>query len=220
MCGRFVLKSSAPLIAQEFHAREPLFNIKQSYNIAPSQNVYIVVNDGENKVKQCRWGFIPFWSKDQSVGYKMINARAETITTKRSFCSAFRKNRCIIAADGFYEWRIKGKKRSPFFIRLKSGKPLGLAGIFNQWKSPEGEKLCTCTIVTTVANELIQEIHHRMPVIIPKERQELWLDPEVQDEREVLPLLRPYPFKKMEMYEVSLQVNSPVNNSPENIRPL
>lgn len=220
MCGRFVLQSTAPLIAQEFHIQEPLFNLKQSYNIAPSQNVYIVVNDGGKKVTQCRWGFIPFWSKDQSIGYKMINARAETITTKRSFRSAFKKYRCLILADGFYEWRIKEKRKSPFFIRLKSGKPIGLAGIFNHWKSPEGEELCTCTIVTTAANELIQEIHHRMPVIIPKEKQDLWLNPAVQDEGAVLPLLSPYPFKEMEMYEVSLQVNSPRNNSAENIRPL
>jgi putative SOS response-associated peptidase YedK len=220
MCGRFVLKSPASLIARGFNIQQPLFNLKQSYNIAPSQNIYIIVNDGVGKLKQCRWGFVPLWSKDRSIGYRMINARAETITTKRSFRSAFRKNRCIIVADGFYEWRKKEKAKSPFFIRLKSGKPFGLAGIFNRWKSPEGEDLCTCSIVTTVANELVQEIHHRMPVIIPKERQQLWLDPSVQDEMKVLPLLQPYPFKDMELYEVSTQVNSPGNNSPENIRPL
>jgi putative SOS response-associated peptidase YedK len=220
MCGRFILDSPEPLIAREFRIQKPAFNLKQSYNIAPSQTVYIILNDGKKKVVPCRWGFIPSWSQDQSVGYKMINARAETIVTKRSFRTAFRKHRCLIITNGFYEWRIKQSVKSPFFIRLKSGKPFGLAGIYNYWTPQDAEGFCTCAIITTAANEQIKAIHDRMPVIIPSERHDFWLDPHDHDENELVSLLKPYPPGTMEMYEVSSRVNTPRNNSSDNIKPI
>jgi putative SOS response-associated peptidase YedK len=220
MCGRFVLESPASLIAQEFRIQKPTVNLKKSYNIAPSQSVHIVINDGEKRMVKCRWGFVPSWSKDVSVGYKMINARAETINAKSSFKFAFRKHRCLIITDGFYEWRKRGRAKSPFFIHLKSGKPFGLAGIYNHRTPPEGEGFCTCTIITTEANELLQEIHHRMPVIISRDKYDRWLDPAMLDENTVLSFLNPYPSEEMEMHEVSSRVNSPRNNSAENIKPV
>lgn len=220
MCGRFILESPFELIAHEFDIRMPAFNLKQSYNIAPSQNIHILINDGERRIATCRWGYIPSWAKDASIGYKMINARTETITTKKSFRNAFRKRRCLIITDGFYEWRIKGAAKAPFFVRLKSGKPFGLAGLYNHWRSPEGEELCTCTIITTEANEMLQEIHNRMPVIIEKQRYDYWLDSAVNDEKNLLSLLKPFPPEEMECYEVSTRVNTPKNNSPDNIKPI
>lgn len=220
MCGRFILGSPFELIAHEFDIRMPAYNLKQNFNIAPSQNIHILINDGERRIVACRWGYIPSWAKDASIGYKMINARAETITTKKSFRNAFRKRRCLIITDGFYEWRMKGSAKAPFFIRLKSGKPFGLAGLYNHWRSPVGEEHCTCTIITTEANEMLQEIHNRMPVIIERQQYDYWLDPAVSDERNLLALLKPFPPEEMECYEVSPRVNTPKNNSPDNIKPI
>jgi putative SOS response-associated peptidase YedK len=220
MCGRFILESTFELIAHEFGIRMTAINLKQSFNIAPSQNIHILINDGERRIATCRWGYIPSWAKDAAIGYKMINARAETITTKKSFRNAFLKRRCFIITDGFYEWRIKGAAKAPFFIRLKSGKPFGLAGLYNHWTSPQGQELCTCAIITTEANEMLQEIHNRMPVIIAKHRYDFWLDPSVNHEKELLSLLKPFPHEEMECYEVSPRVNIPTNNSPENIKPI
>jgi putative SOS response-associated peptidase YedK len=220
MCGRFVIGSPAPLIAEEFRLPQFTINIRQSFNITPSQDIPIVIHDGKKRIVTCKWGFIPSWAKNPSTGYTMINARSETITVKRSFVSAFKKHRCLVLADGFYEWSVTGKRKTPFFIHLKSRRPFGFAGLYNHWKSGDGEEILTCTIITTGANELIQGIHQRMPVIIPSESHDLWLDPGVQEEEKLLPLLRPYPHEEMEMYEVSTRVNSPKNNSRDNIQPL
>lgn len=197
------------------------FDIKPNYNIAPGQDIVIVIKDqGKNRLILSRWGFIPSWSKDPSIGYKMINARSETITEKSAFKTSFEKSRCLIVADGFYEWRREGRVKIPVFIRLKSGRPFAFAGIYNNWTSPEGKEITTTTIITTKANELLESVHDRMPVITPENRQDLWLDPEVNDKKMLTPLLKPYPSSEMEYYEVSSRVNSPKNNFPENIRPI
>lgn len=219
MCGRFVTDSNISVIKKLFNIKEVLSDIAPSYNIAPSQNVAVVVKDEVNKLMTCRWGFIPSWSKDESVGYKLINARAETVAVKPMFTAAFEKHRCLVVADGFYEWRKEDKVKTPVYIHLKSGEPFGLAGLYNVWTSPEGKHICTCTIITTDANDLIEPIHNRMPVIIPRDRQELWLDTETGDKTELLSLLKPYPSKELELYDVSTKVNSPKFNSPECIRP-
>jgi putative SOS response-associated peptidase YedK len=220
MCGRFVLASTFPAIAQEYNIDLTPSEFNPSYNIAPGQNIFLIIHDKSLRLIQCRWGFVPAWSNDHSVGYKMINARAETVSEKPAFKSAFKKHRCLIVADGFYEWRKKDKRKFPVYIHLKSGKPFGLAGLYNSWASQEGEQICTCTIITTRANTLLEPIHNRMPVIIPKEKQDLWLDPEVQDKTIVLPLLEPYPSDEMKAYEVSPRVNSAGYNSPKNIKPI
>lgn len=220
MCGRIVLASDFSSIAREFNVDLTPPELTPSYNIAPGQDIILIIHDKVHRLIQCRWGFVPTWSNDPSAGYKMINARAETVAEKPAFKSAFKKHRCLIVADGFYEWRKKDKRKFPVYIHLKSGKPFGLAGLYNSWASPERKQICTCTIITTRTNTLLEPIHNRMPVIIPKEKQDLWLNPDVQDKTIVLPLLEPYPSDEMKVYEVSPRVNSAGYNSPENIKPI
>jgi putative SOS response-associated peptidase YedK len=173
MCGRFALSSTSSSISKEFGLEQALFSIQPSYNIAPSQPIIIIANEGEKKLLQCRWGFIPNWAKDPSIGHKMINARAETIAEKPSFREAFKNHRCLIPSDGFFEWRKEKGGKVPLFIHLKNGKPFSFAGLYSIWASPEGKELSTCTIITTTANKLLEPIHDRMPVIIPKENREV-----------------------------------------------
>jgi putative SOS response-associated peptidase YedK len=211
MCGRFTQSQSVPRIAQEFGVAEISCDLGPSYNIAPTQKVAVVITDGVKKLVPVRWGLVPSWAKDITVGSKMINARAETITEKASYRNAFKKRRCLVVADGFYEWQNVGDSKRPVYIRLKSGKPFGFAGLYEVWKSPEGEEVTTCTIITTEANELMSPIHARMPVIIPRQDEDLWLSPETKDPSR---LLKPYPAEQMEAYPVSKRVNSPKSNSP------
>jgi putative SOS response-associated peptidase YedK len=150
----------------------------------------------------------------------MINARAETLNEKPSFKTTFKKRRCLIVADGFYEWRKDRKVKTPVYFRLKSKGPFGFAGLYDVWTSPEGKQISTCTIITTGPNELMEPIHNRMPVIIPKAQETLWLDSALQDEKLLFPMLKPYDSQEMEVYDVSQIVNSPRNNSPECIKPV
>ena len=218
MCGRFVRYSSIHELAVEFSADEPPFDLPPSYNVAPSQDVLIITNHGEKRFSSCRWGFLPSWAKDPKIGYRMINARAETVADKPSFRGAFMSKRILVAADGFYEWQKKGAAKTPFFIGLKSGRPFGFAGLLNVWVSPEGKQICTCTVLTTEANSLVEPVHDRMPVIIRKEDEDIWLDPSLQDKARLASLLRPYAPDTMDCYEVSEFVNSPSHNSPECIK--
>lgn len=211
MCGRFTQSQSIPWIAQEFGIAEVSCDLGPSYNIAPTQKVAVVVTDGVKKLVSVRWGLVPSWAKDISIGSKMINARAETITEKASYKNAFKKRRCLVVADGFYEWQNVGDSKRPVYIRLKSGKPFGFAGLYEVWKPQEGDAITTCTIITTEANELMVPIHARMPVIIPRQHEDLWLNPETEAPGW---LLKPYPAEEMEAYPVSKRVNSPKNNSP------
>jgi putative SOS response-associated peptidase YedK len=221
MCGRFEIHSTLDIIARIFQISNLIFDVKPNYNIAPSQDVAVVTNDGRKNIfKACRWGFVPSWSKELKTGYRMINARAETVAVNRTFRDAFLNTRCLVPADGFFHWKKEGKTKSPFYIRLKSGNPMGLAGLYNNWRSPEGEEVCTFTIITTDANDLLSSIHPRMPVIIPEEDHRLWLDPAVHDEEALLALLRPYPSDEMEYYPVTPKVNSFKYNDPENIKPV
>src|SRR5215212_12176855 len=219
MCGRFTQSQSIPWIAQEFGIAEVSCDLGPSYNIAPTQKVAVVVTDGVKKLVPVRWGLVPSWAKDISVGSKMINARAETITEKASYKNAFKKRRCLVVADGFYEWQNVGDSKRPVYIRLKSGKPFGFAGLYEVWHSPEDEELVSCAIITTEANELMRPIHERMPVIIPKVREDEWLNPATEDKALLLELLKPYPASEMEAYPVSKRVNSPQNNSADCIKP-
>jgi len=222
MCGRFVQVSPFHVVAETFGIPEGAAELHPRYNVSPGQSVLTVIRPaGEkaNRLAWFRWGLVPSWSKDPSIGNRMINARAETVAEKPGFKRAFQKRRCLVAADGFYEWRRTGKTRSPFYVRLRTGEPMGLAGLYEIWAAPGGETLETCTIITTRANALLEAVHDRMPVIIPRDRQALWLDPERRDAESLAGLLEPYPPGGMEMYEVSRAVNSPQNDSPELIRP-
>jgi putative SOS response-associated peptidase YedK len=195
-------------------------NARPSYNIAPSQEVATVNDVGERQLLSCRWGFIPTWAKDPSIGNKLINARSETVSIKPAFRHAFKTHRCLIVANGFYEWENRGGRKYPVYIRLKSKEPFGFAGLYNVWESSEGHAISTCVIITAQANDLIQPIHERMPVILPEEKEDFWLDPANEDKQGLLSVLAPYPSQEIELYPVSPQVNSPNNNSPRNIEPI
>ena len=198
MCGRFFLITDLAKIAEEFGAGRILADFKPDRNIAPGRYIPVLINqNGQNILASLRWGLIPSWSKDVSIGNKMINARAETIAVKPSFKNAFQKRRCLIPVDGFYEWQKSGKMKKPFSLSLKSGKPFGLAGLYETWISPEKKPIHTCTIITTEANELIQSIHDRMPVIVSKECYNFWMDPANRDQAGLLAVLKPYPAGEM-----------------------
>jgi putative SOS response-associated peptidase YedK len=220
MCGRFVQFSLFPLLKKEFSLKfGEGIPLSPSYNIAPTQDVPVVVNEEGNRLITCRWGLIPPWAKDASIGNRMINARAETLGEKPSFKGPFKKHRCLIVADGFYEWNKTESGKTPVYITMKDGRPFGFAGLYSDWTSPEGDSIRTCTIVTTEPNELLEPIHNRMPVIIIPDDRDRWLDPDEQDPSKLTPLLAPYPSSELDAWEVSRSVNSPANNGPENIRP-
>jgi putative SOS response-associated peptidase YedK len=222
MCGRFTLTATVDQLIDrfdiEFFLQEEEYN--PSYNVAPSQSVLAVINDGaRNKMGFLRWGLIPPWAKDMSIGYKMINARAETLIDKPSFRNAYKKKRCLIVADSFYEWkRLDSKTKIPMRIKLKSNELFSMAGLWENWKSPEGKSIYSCSVITTSPNELVQDIHDRMPVILNPEYEKYWLDPSITDTTKLNPLLKPLDHTLMEAYEVSPLVNSPKNNSIELIQ--
>jgi len=298
MCGRFTQKSERKIITEEFYIQEFLSDVYISYNIAPGQNAGVVISDSVKKYAQFRWGLVPFWADDPKIGYRMINARAETVAEKPSFRRAFVKRRCLIPADGFYEWKKEGAYKTPFFITHRSGRPMSFAGLWEMWrpkethekgksagneeparldtpppdnrksrglnaavynqnteawgkerqkkglsatdsnmqgdlfsaetgptsnKSPDSTlntSLDTFTIITTNANDKMRELHDRMPVVIPPDRRNEWLDPDNEDAPHLLELLVPIPSCEIDFYEVSRMVNSPKNNSPECIQPI
>lgn len=220
MCGRFTLATDLKALQSAFDISHTSADLSPSYNIAPTHRIAVVVQrQGSNSLELMRWGLVPAWSKDMKMGSKMINARAETIADKPSFKRLLRNQRCLILADGFYEWREDTGRKTPMFIRLKSKEPFGFAGLYDTWTSPEGEAVNTCTIITTSANELMRPFHHRMPVILPREAQARWLDPAFGDIPELVQLLRQYPADAMEAYPVSPLVNSPRHNSAECVEP-
>jgi putative SOS response-associated peptidase YedK len=218
MCGRFEIHSALEIIAKIFGIDAVAFDYRPNYNVTPGQEVLIVVGDGKRRLALSRWGFLPSWAKDLTDGYKMINARAETAAEKPSFRQAFQNQRCLVVADGFYEWKKEGAAKKPYYVRLRSGRPFAFAGLYNLWKSPGGEEIRTCTIITTDANELIRPIHDRMPVIAPPDRYDIWLDEKVQEKAVLQTVLKPYPSGDLDLYAVTPKVNSPKNNSPENIQ--
>jgi len=222
MCGRFTLTAGLDRIEERFSFRRAAnFSFAPHYNIAPSQPVLTVMNDGtERRAGLLRWGLIPSWAKEESIGNRMINARAETLAEKPSFRRALQKRRCLVIADGFYEWKTEGKRKTPMFITLKSREPFGFAGLWETWKAPNGEAVHSCTIITTTPNTLMESIHNRMPVILSRKAEASWLDRTVDDPQTLLPLLVPYPDKEMSAYEVSLLVNSPRNDVPACIEPV
>ena len=222
MCGRFTLTVSPDQLEQAFPGLTIAGQAPQPrYNIAPSQPVAAIPNDGKFRLDYFSWGLVPFWAKDPNIGNRMINARAETAHEKPSFRAAFRYRRCLIPADGFYEWKkTPGQKtKIPMYIRLKSGKPFALAGLWEDWNSPDGSNILSCTILTTEPNELVGEIHNRMPVMLPPAAYDLWLTPGEADARQLKALLKPYPASEMDAYAVSTLVNNPVNDQPACITP-
>jgi putative SOS response-associated peptidase YedK len=208
MCGRFVLLTDLSQIVRAFGIDEIACDYRPRDNISPGQEVAAVIHDGRNRLVGYRWGLIPAWAKDPSIGRKMFNARAETVAEKPSFRDAFQKRRCLIPADGFYEWQRSEKGKKPFRISLKTGEPFALAGLYETWVSPEKRSVHTCTIITTEPNELLRPIHDRMPAIVSKGREALWLAPGRRDSRERLSLLGPYPAGEMALSEATLPITA------------
>lgn len=206
MCGRFVLLTDLSVIAETFNIEEVACDYQRGNNISPGQLVTAVVRDGKNRLVNFRWGLIPSWAKDPSIGSRMFNARAETVSEKPSFRSAFKRRRCLIVADGFYEWQKLEKGKIPFYFSLKSGRPFGFAGLYESWLSPDHQQIQTCTIITTDSNDLITPVHDRMPVILPHESASIWINPENQNKEELLSLLKPYPAEDMKMEEVNTRL--------------
>lgn len=219
MCGRFTLTLSAAEIEARYGVSVPV-GYKPRYNVAPTQEILALLADGQSRrLDVFRWGLIPHWAKDAKIGNKLINARAETLFEKPSFRDAVKKRRCLVIADGFYEWRETERgKKTPVYVRFKSQKPFGFAGLWEFWNSPEGQTIRTCTIVTTEPNELLKPIHNRMPVIVPRELEELWLDPSPKAQEELECVLRPYRIEELELFDVSPLVNLPSNDGPECIQ--
>jgi putative SOS response-associated peptidase YedK len=221
MCGRFTLFVDPRELMELLPGIEPPLEWTPRYNIAPTQPVAVVANNGQNRVEFFRWGLVPSWAKDPGIGNRMINARGETLAEKPSFRNAYRRRRCLVLADGFYEWRKEpGRKtKTPMYIQLKSGKPFGFAGLWESWRSPQDETLLTCTIITTSPNALVADIHNRMPVILDRAAYELWLDPAEQSPDKLDPWLKPYPAGEMVAHPVSTLVNSPANDVPACVVP-
>ena len=202
MCGRFILLTDLSVIVESFRIGQVAAEYKTGSNIAPGRQISAVIRDEDvNKLVDFRWGLIPSWAKDPSIGNRMFNARAETIAEKPSFREAFKRRRCLIVADGFYEWQKMEKGKKPFLFSLRSAGPFGFAGLYETWMSPENKPVKTCTIITTDANDLLKPIHDRMPVIVPKDKEALWMDPGVPDPRELAAILKTYPAEAMQMAE-------------------
>ncbi len=216
MCGRYTLKTNGSRVASLFE----LFNepeLEARYNIAPTQQIPVVLEesyaDGRT-LEMMHWGLIPSWADDPSIGARTINARAETVAEKPSYRSAFKRRRCLVVADGFYEWKKTADGKQPYYLRLGSGEPFGFAGLWESWSMEGGEELRSATIITTEPNEVAAEVHNRMPVILPRDLYDAWLDPDNDDRKELLSMLSPYPAGEMETYPVSKRVNRPANDEP------
>ncbi len=222
MCGRYTLATQLDLLADRFGADPGPVRHTPRYNIAPGQVVPIVMIDSKPQIAMMRWGLVPYWAKDESIGYRMINARSETLAEKPSFRKPLESRRCLVPADGFFEWRQEGsgKRKTPMRFRLKNHEVFGFAGLWDRWRQPDGEMLQTFTIITTDANELVGKVHDRMPVIMPQEAERTWLSSEKVDTKSLLALLTPYPAELMESYQVGELVSSPKNDSPECIQPV
>jgi len=217
MCGRFARINTAKEIMEIFNLDQIEIELGPSYNIAPTQDVAVIIENGSSILTAMRWGLIPFWAKDISIGSKLINARAETVDEKPSFKYSFQKRRCLIVANGFYEWQKRGSNKFPYFIHLKDNKPFCFAGIYDNWKSPDGDKITSCSIITIDAIKSLRTIHPRMPVILPRENFALWF--KNSDANALKQLLIPYTKNDLDYYEVSMDVNSPANNYPDLIEP-
>lgn len=220
MCGRFTLTLDPAEVQAAFDlSAPPPAEFAPRYNIAPSQAIAVIANGPSRKLEFFKWGLIPSWAKDPKIGNRMINARAETLNEKPSFRTALKKRRCLILADGFYEWKKEGKTKTPIYLQLKDGEPFAFAGLWETWKSPEEEVIKSCTIITTGPNALVKKIHDRMPVILPAKAYDLWLSPDELSAEKVLPLLKPFAASQMKAVPVSPLVNNPAFDSRECIIP-
>lgn len=221
MCGRFTLTAEISALQDSFPWLYIPPELAPRYNVAPSQPVAVVPNDGKDRIDFFVWGLIPSWAKDPAIGNRMINARAETLAEKPTFRAPFRRKRCLILTDGFFEWtaRSDGKGKTPMYLRMVDGKPFAFAGLWDTWFSPDGSEVRSCTIITTEPNELVRPIHNRMPVILPPSAYRQWLTPGEGNITALQAMLKPYPASEMVAYPVSRLVNDPKSDRPEAILP-
>ena len=220
MCGRYSLIADLGDLAKRFEFDGDWLAFDAKYNVAPTQEVLTVVGGDERRAGFMRWGLIPHWAKDPKIGARMINARAETVAEKPAFRDALRRRRCLVLADGFYEWQRTGVAKRPMRIVLRTAEPFAFAGLWSVWRDPDGNRIPSCAIITTAANELLRPIHDRMPVILPREMEEFWLDRSVEDPGVLSSVLTPHADESLESYEVSALVNSAANDVPEVIAQL
>ncbi|HEX9204655.1 MAG TPA: SOS response-associated peptidase [Candidatus Deferrimicrobiaceae bacterium] len=221
MCGRFTLFTPASRLAEVFLPGEVLAATPR-YNITPGQPILAIrasAHHNRREFAMPRWGLVPAWARDAAIGNRLINARAETVSEKPAFRRAFRERRCLVPADGFYEWKREGPGKRPFYIRMKDGAPFAFAGIWERWEGAPGKVVETCAILTTEPNEILSPIHDRMPLILSPEEYGLWLDPSVPPSDRLARLLRPFPPGGMETYPVGRAVNNPHSEGPSCIRP-
>ncbi|GAB4341517.1 MAG: SOS response-associated peptidase [Phototrophicales bacterium] len=219
MCGRFTLTADTNDLQQAFDLQSIPATITARYNIAPTQPVAVIANDAPHDLTFFQWGLVPSWAKDMSIASKLINARAETLHEKPSFRSAYKRRRCLIPANGFYEWAKTPTGKKPMYIHLKDHQVFAFAGLWESWHSPDGDELRSCTIITTTPNDLIKPLHHRMAVILNPADYDLWLSGEELPPDMLVPLLKPYPSDEMIAYEVSPLVNNVANDTPDLIQP-
>ena len=215
MCGRYSLIADLGELAKRYEFDGDGLALKPAYNVAPTQDVLTVVGGEARRSGFMRWGLIPWWAKNASIGSRMINARAETVSEKPAFRDALRRRRCLVLADGFYEWQRTGSVRKPMRVVMRSRGPFAFAGLWSVWRDPDGNRIPSCAIITTTANDLLRPVHDRMPVVLPRELEELWLDRSIDDPGALGSVLTPYLDDAMEAYEVSTLVNSAANDGPE-----
>jgi putative SOS response-associated peptidase YedK len=224
MCGRFTLTTSVRDLANLFEATEvQVPAVQPRFNIPPTAQVLAVRRLPGHEGRQLvplRWGLIPTWAQDPAIGNRLINARAETVAEKPAFRDAFRKRRCLVLADGFFEWKKKGGKKEPYLVRMRDGKPFAFAGLWDRWHDLDKQTVESCTILTADANELVRPLHNRMPVILEPGAYDPWLDPETHDQQKLEPLLHSYPAVEMTAFPVNARVNSPRNDDPTCIEPV
>lgn len=221
MCGRFTLAVPKAMLESLF-GLDIAGDLPPRFNIAPSQPVAAVrtPESGTRELALFQWGLIPSWSKDPAIGARMINARSETAAEKPSFRAAMKRRRCLIPASGFYEWAKAGAAKQPFYIRMRDERPFAMAGLWELWCGEDGSELETCAILTTTPNEVVGEIHGRMPVIIAPDDFDAWMDPANEKPAAVKPLLRPYPAEEMKAHPVDRRVNSPAADDSSCIEPI
>jgi putative SOS response-associated peptidase YedK len=222
MCGRYRLSRRAEVLAA-YDAEYEGVDWDARYNIAPTQSVPVIRQDAIRPIRRAsllRWGLIPSWAKDGTVGARMINARAETAAEKPAFKESVASRRCLIAADGFYEWKRNGRSKEPFCFEMAERKPFAFAGLWDRWRAPDGTTLETCTILTTTPNQLLADVHNRMPVILSAVNYDLWLDPGFRDVQALFEILTPFDAELMKRYPVSDRVNSVSNDGPECSEPI
>ncbi len=222
MCGRYTLTTPDDVLAEVFTlGTRP--EVPPRYNVAPTQAgavVRVLEIDGPRELHLLRWGLIPFWAQDPAIGNRMINARSESVEDKPAFRAAFRRRRCLIPADGFYEWRPVGKRKQPYCIRRRDEGPFAFAGLWEHWESPDGERIDSYAILTTEPNAVLKPLHNRMPVILAPPSYNLWLDPKIRDVEKLKHLLKPSPSRDLAAYPISTRVNNPAHDDPSCLSPV